>query len=129
MPESADDSGVRGWLALPCCFRLNQSVESQSVSGRHILQGSSVSCMQGPSPPQRAAPRPLSEEEKLAAQGVPPEIIASMRSFNALAFSRPPPQARQRQTEAVTPFQPIMACLKPVIVVVKAIWSRANKAP
>ena len=101
---------MRGCPALPCCFRIICGVEGQSVSGGHILQGSIMHCMQGLSHPQRAAPRPLSEEEKLAAQGVPPEIIASMRSFNALAFSRPPPQARQQQhSGALTPPQVIWA--------------------
>ena len=33
---------------------------------------------------------PLSEEERLAAQGVPPEVVASMRSFSEAAFGRRP---------------------------------------
>ena len=76
----------------------------------HLCQGIARR-MQGLSRPQRAAPRPLSEEEKLAAQGVPPEIIASMRSFNALAFSRPAPQVRQQQCGALTPLQGFWASL------------------
>lgn len=43
----------------------------------------------------RPATGVLSEEERLAAQGVPPQIIASIRAFNEAAYSRPPSEPAQ----------------------------------
>lgn len=77
------------WLGIP--------PQAPSLWGM-CTEGQQCAVLQGQVSARRAATGAMSEEERLAAQGVPPEIIASMRTFNALAFSRPPPQARQPNT-------------------------------